>query len=161
MFNFTQENWYSYLTDWQVQLIEVTAKLAEQHQSDQEELEDYSFLVFPMAKAYEGFLKKFFLDLKLIDRDTYEGRRFRIGRALNPDVSFNQRDKYWVYSSLEDICSPETARRLWDGWLHCRNKVFHFFPKDQGLLTYQQAVEKIEELNLAMGAAVECYHLQR
>lgn len=161
MINFTEQNWYFYLTDWQVQLVEVTSQLVEQHQSNHEKLADYSFLVFPMAKAYEGFLKKFFLDLKLIDRETYEGRRFRIGRALNPDVSTNQRDKHWLYSSLEEICSADTARQLWDGWLHCRNRVFHFFPKDKGLLTYEQAVERIEELNSAMGAAVECYHLQR
>ncbi|KUK79099.1 MAG: hypothetical protein XD95_0609, partial [Microgenomates bacterium 39_7] len=62
-----------------------------------------------------------------------------------------------IYDDFERICSPETARQLWDAWLHCRNKVFHFFPKEKGLLTYQQASEKIEELSLAMKAAVECY----
>jgi hypothetical protein len=161
MFNFSQENWYHYLTDWQVQLVEVTDQLVEQYSFNQEELVDYSFLIFPMAKAYEGFLKKFFLDLRLIDRETYEGRRFRIGRALNPDVSINQRDRHWLYSSIEEVCSPETAAQLWKGWLQCRNKVFHFFPKDKGLLTYEQAVKKIEQLNLAMSTAVECYHRQR
>lgn len=161
MFNFSEENWFHYLTDWQVQLVEVTDQLVDQYESKQEELFDYSFLIFPMAKAYEGFLKKFFLDLELIDRETYEGRRFRIGRSLNPNVSINQRDEYWLYSRIEDICSPNTAAQLWDGWLQCRNKVFHFFPKDKGLLTYQQAVKKIEQLDAAMNVAVECYHQQR
>ena len=154
---FGEENWYQYLTDWQIQLADVTGDLLQLHQEDQESLADYSFIVFPMSKAYEGFLKKLFFDMKLISQETYEGHRFRIGRALNPDVSENQRDQYWIYDDLERVCSPEVAKQLWEAWLHCRNKVFHFFPKDKGLLNYQQATEKIEELNSAMKAAVECY----
>ncbi|KUK79482.1 MAG: hypothetical protein XD95_0351, partial [Microgenomates bacterium 39_7] len=91
---FSGENWYQYLTDWQIQLADVTSKLLQIHQQDQEPLVDYSFIVFPMSKAYEGFLKKLFFDMKLISQETYEGHRFRIGRALNPDVSPNQRDQY-------------------------------------------------------------------
>jgi hypothetical protein len=40
---------------------------------------DYAFVVFPAAKAYEGFLKKVLFDLKLITKQQYLGDRFRIG----------------------------------------------------------------------------------
>lgn len=154
---FSSENWYSYLTDWQRQLVVTTSKLIEQQNDNKDYFVDYSFIVFPMAKAYEGFLKKFFLDLRLISIETYEGRRFRIGRALNPDVSYNQRDKYWIYDDVSRYCTERVARQLWDAWLNCRNRVFHFFPKDQGLLSLTEAKRKIEELNLAMREAVACF----
>ncbi len=153
---FSSENWYSYLTDWQRQLVDTTSKLIKQQENNNDYFVDYSFIVFPMAKAYEGFLKKFFLDLRLISVETYEGRRFRIGRALNPDVSYNQRDKYWIYDDVSRYCNGNVARQLWDAWLHCRNRVFHFFPKDQGLLSLADAKSKVEELNLAMREAVAC-----
>ncbi len=157
---FKNANWLTYLTDWQIQLIEVTDHLIQEYDKQQDSLEDYSFLVFPMSKAYEGFLKKFLYDLSLIDQATYEGHRFRIGRALNPDVAKEQRDEYWLYDNIVKICSLETARQLWKAWLKCRNRVFHFFPKDKGLLTYEQALSKIDLVSRAMSVATKCYYLQ-
>lgn len=157
LLDFSSEAWYHYLADWQRQLVSVTEKLVTQHQAKKDYLVDYSFLVFPISKAYEGFLKKFLFDLKLIDQHTYEGRRFRIGRALNPDVVFSQRDEYWLYDEVAQVCSPQIASKLWDAWLHCRNRVFHYFPKEKSLITFQQALEKIEKLSKAMRSAVSCY----
>jgi len=50
------------------------------------EFSDYSFIVFPAAKAYEGFLKKLFFDLGFITEEDYYGKHFRIGKALNPSL---------------------------------------------------------------------------
>ncbi|HQM15609.1 MAG TPA: hypothetical protein PLM16_00145 [Candidatus Woesebacteria bacterium] len=152
----SSEAWYQYLGDWQKHLMDVTSKLLDQYQENKNALADYSFLVFSAAKTYEGFLKKMLFDMKLIDQETYEGRRFRIGRALNPDVSYNQRDQYWLYDNLERICSTAVARQIWDAWLHCRNRVFHFFPKNESLLSYDEAVSKIAELVQAMRAGTAC-----
>lgn len=157
---FNNANWLTYLTDWQIQLIEVANHLIQEYDENRDSLADYSFLVFPMSKAYEGFLKKFLYDLNLIDKATYEGRRFRIGRALNPDVAKEQRDEYWLYDDITKICSQKTAHRLWEAWLKCRNRVFHFFPKDKGLLTYEQALSKIDLVSRAMSTAVKCYNSQ-
>ncbi len=150
-------NWYSYLTSWQKQLIDVAQNLITQHAEEQDFFKDYSFLVFPVSKAYEGFLKKLLFDFNLIDQATYEGHRFRIGRALNPHVAKDQRDQYWLYDDVARTCSPETAQKLWSAWLNCRNRVFHFFPKDKGLLSYQEAIKKIDQVSQAMSAAVACY----
>lgn len=155
---FNTRNWYPFLTSWQKQLVEVAGKLIRQAQKKEEYLVDYSYLVFPMSKAYEGFLKKFLYDFKLINKSTYEGKRFRIGRALNPDVAKQQRDQYWLYDDIARLCSDQTAQQLWDAWLFCRNRVFHFFPKDKGLLTLGQAIHKVERVSRAMSAAVACYH---
>ncbi|PIQ73668.1 hypothetical protein COV58_01295, partial [Candidatus Roizmanbacteria bacterium CG11_big_fil_rev_8_21_14_0_20_36_8] len=37
----------------------------------EQHFKDYSFLVFPYAKAYEGFLKQLFLDLEFISHHDY------------------------------------------------------------------------------------------
>ena len=60
--------------------------LLEREERLNENLHDYSFVVFPMAKAYEGFLKKLFFDLGLINKRQYQGDRFRVGKSLNPNL---------------------------------------------------------------------------
>jgi len=154
--NFQTRNWYQFLTDRQKKLIDVTEQLVNHYAEQDQYLEDYSFLVFSMSKAYEGFLKKLLFELKLIDKKTYFGRRFRIGRALNPDLPKRLRDEYWLYDDVGRLCSQKAAIQLWDGWLHCRNKVFHFFAQDNSLLSYNEALQKIQKLDHAMGTAVEC-----
>lgn len=117
---------------------------------------DYGFVVFGMAKGYEGFLKEYLLRIGLLSNDGYFDRGFRIGRALNPDVSTNQRDRFWLYDDLARHCSTEVARQIWDAWLECRNQVFHYFPGKDQAMTLLQAGEKIQQLADAMQAAHTC-----
>jgi hypothetical protein len=103
---------------------------------------DYSFVLFPISKTYEGFLKKFLFTMGLITQEVYEGRNFRIGRALNPDISRSQRDQWWLYDNVEAACGPDLARKLWQAWLQCRNHVFHYFPGSPNELSLQQVEQK-------------------
>lgn len=114
---------------------------------------DYSFLVFPFSKAYEGFLKKLFLDLKLIKHDEYYGDDIRIGRILNP---IYQKE---LGNTFALICSHSPAHRniaekLWDVWKHGRNLVFHFFPHNFRRLSFDEALELIRDIVGAMELAV-------
>lgn len=138
-----QANWYQYLDVYQQELVEVSFSLL-QKKDALFGLKDFSFLVFSMAKAYEGFLKKVFHDLGLISKETYRGRRFRIGRALNPDIRNHQRDEDWLYDDVELKFGREVARQLWDTWLLCRNRVFHYFTNEKSSLSFEEAVKKIE-----------------
>jgi len=163
-----QNGWYMYLTPWQRELVDTSAKLLEifddssspvSSESDQPALAafpDYGFLVFPIAKAYEGFLKKYFLNLGLITPDLYNSRKFRIGRAFNPDVNNSQRNELWLYDDVARACSHEVARELWDAWLAGRNQVFHYFPDEKGKLSLEQARKKINQLGHAMANAIDC-----
>ena len=47
---------------------------------------DYSYLVFPYAKLYEGFLKDIFLSAEIISQTEYVSDHFRIGKALSPSM---------------------------------------------------------------------------
>jgi len=151
-----QQNWYRYLDARQQALVMTSAQLLTQAQGFDPPLPDYSYLVFPVSKAYEGFLKKFLLDLNLISKRAYVDRHFRIGRSLNPDVRKNQRDEYWLYDDVERQCGQETARLLWNAWLECRNQIFHYFPDKPRLLDLAAAISRLELLENAMEAAVDC-----
>ena len=50
------------------------------------QFKDYSFLVFPFAKAYEGFLKQIFRDKKLISRLDYISDHLRLGQLMSPNL---------------------------------------------------------------------------
>ncbi|NCO12492.1 MAG: hypothetical protein COZ34_00600 [Candidatus Pacebacteria bacterium CG_4_10_14_3_um_filter_34_15] len=149
-------SWFLFMNDRHKRLVETAVILYEREIELKSSLEDYSFIVFPMSKAYEGFLKRSFLDLKLIDEHTFEGHRFRIGKALNPDMHENQRDKYWLFDDLEQICGHFLARHLWETWLECRNRIFHFYAKDDNVISLETAGEKLLMLSNAMKSLVEC-----
>lgn len=150
-------NWYLYLNSSQQNLIDTTQhflKLAKAEGNHPEYC--YSFLVFSVAKVYEGFLKKFLFDLHLTNKEAYESRRFRIGRALNPDVSFRQRDQWWFYDDVMRKCGEKSAKKIWQAWLECRNQIFHYFPAHNKKLSIKEAEAKIDQLIEAMKAALSC-----
>lgn len=149
-------SWFSFMNERHRSLVRTAISLYERELELRSDLEDYSFIVFPMSKAYEGFLKRSFLDLNIIDIKTFEGKRFRIGKALNPDIHQDQRDKYWLFDDLEQLCGHEMARELWETWLECRNRVFHFYAKDYNILSLEDAGNKLMQLSNSMRLLVEC-----
>ena len=156
------ENWFDYLSEGQKDLVKQAYSLLEESriknkQLGRDEYHDYSFVVFPMAKAYEGFLKKFFLDAGLIDDKTYQGDRFRIGKSLNPDLPSRHRGNWWLYGPLTDLCKGEKMPyQLWRAWKECRNLLFHFFPKHKHFINQQEAQKRVEQIEQAMRTAFSC-----
>ena len=68
---------WNYLSSGQKDLMEVGLFLYKDAKENQSrKLGDYSYLVFSFAKAYEGFLKKLFLDMGFISKKEYESNRF-------------------------------------------------------------------------------------
>lgn len=100
---------------------------------------DFGFIIFPVAKAYEGYLKEFLQGLHILPISQMNEDNFRIGRALNPDIRPDQRDKWWLYDDVEEICGRDNSRQIWNTWIKCRNQVFHYFPEKEKITTYQQA----------------------
>ncbi len=124
--------------------------------SNRPEVHDFSFIVFPVAKTYEGFLRDYFYQAGLIDKRDYEGKYFRIGRSFNPDLPQRLRDEEWIYDDVANLCSPEVARQLWKAWIEGRNHLFHYYPHGRYCLTYEQAVERSWMLIQAMESALQC-----
>ena len=111
-----------------------------------QEFHDYAFIVFPAAKAYEGFLKKLFFDMHFISDEDYFGKRFRIGRALNPALENDLRAES-VYDRLVNYCNGrELPDALWDTWKNCRNLLFHWFPNEKNAITLEEARQRVDEV---------------
>lgn len=146
----TKEVWWNYLGEDLQELIKEAVTLSVTANSWPQKFHDYAFIVFPAAKAYEGFLKKLFLDLELISSEDYYGKHFRIGKALNPSLEKRFRQEESVYDRLVafsgDACLADT---LWDTWKNCRNLAFHWFPNEKNALNFAEARER---LDMVLGA---------
>ncbi len=114
---------------------------------------DYSYLVFPYAKLYEGFLKDLFLDLDIIDRHDYESDHFRIGKALSPNLA-KKLGRRSAYGQIVTRFGKDLATRLWHTWKNGRNLVFHYFPHNYRALTLEQATQLIQLIIETMDQAV-------
>lgn len=151
-----QQSWFQYLDSDLQRLVRLSIKLYDREEKSTEKLEDYSFVIFPISKAYEGFLKLFLKNTGLISSKAYLGKRFRIGRSLNPDIPEKYRDEYWLFDNLEDKCSNKVAREIWDTWLTCRNQVFHFFPSKPRVYDLSQSRDKLLKVIESMKLLVSC-----
>ncbi len=137
--------WWNYLSADLKKLVEGSIYLAQHAESWGYTFTDYSFVVFPMAKAYEGFLKKFCLDMGFITEGDYLGTHFRIGKALNPNLEERLRGDDWVYPKIVTYCKGSNLPKLmWNTWRECRNVVFHWFPHGTKELTLEEAAVRLE-----------------
>lgn len=118
-----------------------------------ERLSDYSYLVFPFAKLYEGFLKQVFRDLHVIDERDYRSDHFRVGKALSPNLA-RRLGRRSAYAQMETRFGARLASHLWQAWKQARNLVFHYFPHNIRALTQDEALRLIAMLVEAMDMAV-------
>ncbi len=127
-------------------------ELLEDVKRHEKTISDYSYLVFPFSKAYEGFLKRLFLDLKLIDKADFYGDSIRIGRILNPSF---KHEKASVYNALhKHLPDRDLSEHLWTVWRNGRNLVFHYYPHNFRKLTYREAENLVGDIIGAMEFAM-------
>ena len=124
-----------------------------------EEPTDYSYMVFPFAKMYEGFLKKLFYELHIINSRDFYSDHFRIGKALSPHLASRLGPRS-VYLELSRRFGENLAEDLWDTWKDARNLVFHYFPHNYRGLTREHAVILIDNLITVMEKAVDKTHVK-
>ena len=125
---------------------------SENHQD--EEPTDYSYLVFPYAKLYEGFLKDLFLELSIISKREYNSKYFRIGKVLSPNL-VKRLGKRSAYGVITHRFGNELADTLWHTWKEGRNLIFHYFPGTVRVLSRREAIAIIDTIQLTMELAVE------
>lgn len=151
-------SWWSYLEAGQQEGLKIAfALLAREKVSPIQNVDDYSFIVFPAAKAYEGFLKKLFRDLGFLTQGDYEGDRFRIGRALNPSLEKEWRHES-IYDRMIEYCrGRELPDQLWETWKKSRNTIFHWWPGHKNETTLEQAQDLLSMIVDTINAAfTEC-----
>lgn len=101
---------------------------------------DFSYLVFPFAKLYEGFLKDVFFDLGIISERDYYSNHYRIGKALSPNL-VRRLGPRSAYGQLTTRFGERLPTVLWHAWKEGRNLVFHYYPRNIKALTRTQAME--------------------
>ncbi|MCL4398004.1 hypothetical protein M1403_03180 [Patescibacteria group bacterium] len=117
---------------------------------------DYSFVIFPFAKVYEGFLKKLFFQIGAISEAQYNSDHWRVGKALNPQLEKELRHEESVYDRVVSVSgSNALPDRLWEAWKNGRNRVFHYFPGVHKPLSFEEARNIISQLNQAMETALK------
>jgi hypothetical protein len=139
--------WWGYVDVDLKELLKESLLLIKSVPDWKEQFHDYSFVVFPAAKAYEGYLKKVFYDLGFISKNEYMGNRLRIGMVLNPSLD---REKYRgrsVYDMMVDFCQGEDlAKVMWDTWKGSRNMLFHWFPDEVNAIDFEEAKERVRDV---------------
>lgn len=149
---------WEYLSDSQKQLIQDGEFLANDADKHSDEPTDFSYLVFPIAKTYEGFLKQLFLDLGIIYPRQYYSDNFRIGKALSPNLA--KIIKTSAYRQVMNHYGEQLADSLWETWKKGRNLVFHYFPHNYRRLSKEQALDLIHNIISVMKMAVETTNVQ-
>lgn len=149
--DYERSQWFGYLDHSMQDLVRVSIEILEREENDPEQVfHDYSFVVFPMAKAYEGFLKKVFLETGLITRVDFESKHFRVGKSLNPDLPKKYRRDDWVYGKLVERLQPEGKGELpdlmWEMWREGRNLLFHYWPEHENFISLEVARKKVEDI---------------
>ena len=155
-FSLEKKNWWGYLEKDLQGLLREATLLIEKVSLWDEKFPDYSFVVFPAAKAYEGFLKRLFLDRGFISENDYYGKRFRVGKALNPSLEKRLRAKESVYDKIVQFCGgKDLADKMWNTWKVCRNLLFHWFPKEKNAINFDQSKERVALIIETIDAAFE------
>lgn len=158
------QSWFQFLDEGMKDLVQQAYRLLDSYTqqaggpSAKPEFNDYSFVVFPMAKAYEGFLKKWFFASGMIDRNAFQSDHFRIGKALNPSLPPKYKDDWYVFDKIKTQClrDPGIADRLWRAWKEGRNLTFHYYSHHGYALTLSDARVRIDQIQAAMDAAIAC-----
>lgn len=146
-------NFWDYLSPYQKDLIREGSFLYQEvFDKSEYSFVDYAFLVFPFAKAYEGFLKQFLFDTDLISIKEYNSNHIRLGLLLCPDLpSYDRRS---IYLEIVGKCGSDLAGKMWETWKYCRNQVFHYYPHNSKAINLIGAKERIQMILLTINT---CY----
>lgn len=162
--NLETKVWWKFLEEDLQELFKESILLVEffknyiNKEGGRESFHDYSFIVFPAAKAFEGFLKKEFLDLKLISQADYFGKHFRIGKALNPYLPKEMENENVYKKICDHLGDDKLASNLWETWKTSRNLIFHWFPDEKNAINFEEAERRVELVIKAIDAAYSSFN---
>lgn len=151
----TYGEFWNYLSQNQKDLILEGQYLMNEIIKDHEyRFKDYSFLVFPFAKAYEGFLKRLFLDIGFISRLDYISDHFRLGKLMSPNLVMRLGDRS-LYLKIREAADEKLAEDVWNAWKMGRNQIFHYFPHNIKSITFEEAEKIVNQIIQVMETTYE------
>lgn len=123
------------------------------------QFKDYSFLVFPFAKAYEGFLKQLFKEVKFISHLDYISDHLRLGKLMSPNLEGRLGDRS-LFKKMRENVTRDFAERVWNTWKLGRNQVFHYFPHNTKALSFIEAEKLVGQIIETMEEAYSKLNLK-
>lgn len=152
---------WQYLSKEQQDLILQGDYLSDEINRDhQHDFKDYSFLVFPYAKAYEGFLKQIFKDIGFISHLDYISDHLRLGKLMSPNLADRLGERS-LYHKVYKTGTRDLADRIWNTWKVGRNQVFHYFPHNLKALSFEEAEKLVNMLIQTMQEAYRVLYEQQ
>lgn len=98
-----------------------TQKLIELNDLEDNNFYDYSFIIQPYAKAFEGFLKKVLVELKIVGLE-----EFKVDPSIPINKFFNPKDGI-VKDNLPDKKRDKAIPSvIFSVYQECRNDILHF-----------------------------------
>jgi hypothetical protein len=152
---------WSYLSPSQQNLILEGQYLMQDVLKDHAHLrfKDYSFVIFPFAKAYEGFLKQLFKDINFISHLDYISDHLRLGKLLSPNL-INRLGEKSLYKKILQKTTKEFADKIWQMWKIGRNQVFHYYPHNLKALSFEEAESLVNQMIETMEEAYNKFKVQ-
>ncbi len=151
------EQLWAYFSQTQKDLIEEGRYLMNEVIKDHAyHFKDYSFLIFPFAKTYEGFLKQLFKDVGFISHLDYISDHLRLGKLLSPYLIMKLGDRS-LFEKMRLNGSRELADRVWKTWKLGRNEIFHYFPHNIRAVSFDEASRIIDEIMSTMEVAYAAF----
>jgi hypothetical protein len=117
-------------------------------------MSDYSFMLLPIAKVYEGALKKVLIAIGLTKLADWE---------FNPNLSvskyFNPVGDNKIFEALEDKARDKTVPHIiYSTYQECRNKIFHYdLYRDDRIKTIEDAEFYKKRIEYAIEKAYETF----
>lgn len=146
---------WNYLSDMQKDLINEGDYLMHRViPHSKHNFKDYSFLVFPYAKAYEGYLKQLFLDVGFMSHLDYISDHFRLGKYLSSHLIGHLGERS-LYAQIQKNATKELAEDLWQTWKTGRNQIFHYYPHNTRRIMYEDADDISNQMLQVMEKAYE------
>lgn len=118
------------------------------------QFKDYSFLIFPFAKTYEGFLKKLFADIHFISHLDYISDHLRLGKLMSPNL-IGRLGERSLYKKIVDASSRDLADHIWNTWKIGRNQIFHYFPHNLKAVSFNEAENIVNQIISTMEEAYQ------
>lgn len=113
---------------------------------------DYSFIIFPFGKVYEGFLKQLFRDIKFISHLDYISDHLRLGKLMSPNLVGRLGDKS-IYKKIVERSNRQLADQIWRVWKIGRNQIFHYFPHNLKSVSFEEAEAIVNKIIQTMEEA--------
>jgi len=113
-------------------------------------LNDFSVMVFPSAKAFEGYIKKLLLTIGLItEKEIKENPYKSIGKILD-----GEEIKKKLLDKKRDRTIPKLLAVQWD---LCRNIILHYDLDQPEIISKEEALKKIEDIHEAIKRSYKAF----